>query len=89
MKHKLLNGLCVPISTPDDYFTTSAKRWLSNLRLLQQAGRNVRESNLQQIEARYELENDEFETARDKAIRIASNLTRQATNTATLSTKPN
>ncbi len=83
MKYKLLNGLCVPISTPDDYFHTSAKRWLSNLRLLQQAGRNVRESNLQQIEARYELESDEIETARDKAIRVASHLNNAATNTAT------
>ncbi len=70
MKYKLLNGLCVPVSTPDNYFQQGAKRWLSNLRLLAQAGRNVREMNLQQIESRHELENDEFYTARDKAIEI-------------------
>ena len=66
-KFKIINGLCVPVSTPDDYFEQSAKRWLQNLRLLVQAGRNLREANLQSIEARYELEDDEFFTAREKS----------------------
>ncbi len=50
--------------------TEENKAWWHKQRELAAAGRNLRDFNLQLIEARYELESDEFYTARDKAIAI-------------------
>ena len=55
-KWKLLNGLCVPVSTPDDYFKTSAKRWLSNLQNLVEAGRYLQQQNNEREQARIEYQ---------------------------------
>ena len=42
MTHKMLNGHCVPISTPDNYFEIEAKNWLAKHRILAQVGARIR-----------------------------------------------
>lgn len=67
---KTINGLCVPASTPDNYFQQSAREWLKRQTILKACAQASREAELQRIEARFELESDEFYTAREKAVRI-------------------
>ncbi len=58
MKYKFLNGLCVPVSTPDDYFKQSANRWLNHHRLLIQVSRNQQQQNQEREEARTEYQKE-------------------------------
>lgn len=53
---KMLNGHCVPVSTPDDYFQRSANQWLVNHRELVEAGRNLQQLNVELEHARTEYE---------------------------------
>ncbi len=55
---KMLNGLCVPISTPSNYFAESARRWLRNHRELVKAGRSLTRLNAELERNRNEYEEE-------------------------------
>ncbi len=58
MKYKLLNGLCVPMNTPGNYFALSADKWLNHHRLLIQVSRNQQQQNREREEARTEYQKE-------------------------------
>ncbi len=70
-KFKMLRGHCVPITTPDNFFEQSARKWLEEQRNIAQVVRSQREANLARIAASFELESDEFQSAREKAIELS------------------
>ena len=52
----MLNGLCVPVSTPNNYFELSAAQWLENHAILAQAGKDIEAGNIEREQARNEYE---------------------------------
>ena len=65
---KMLNGLCVPASTPDDYFERAVREWIQRQRNLAEVARYIRIARIAEFCAEHELESDEFYTAEEKAV---------------------
>ncbi len=54
----MLNGLCVPSSTPNNYFALSAAQWLHNLSFLISASHSQQAQNIERDEARTEYQKE-------------------------------
>lgn len=71
--HKIIRWgnftLCVPISTPDNYWDLQLEEERRRCENLRGLGNSIRQAEIDRICARHELESDEFYTREQKAER--------------------